>query len=86
MAEIIYTVSAFIALAAVVMAGARLIIGPTVADRVVALDALTIITVSLIVFIARMNGRIIYVDVAMVYALISFVGVIAFARYLERGL
>lgn len=86
MADIIYTVSAFFALAAVVIAGARMIAGPTIADRVVALDAITIITVSLIVFIARLSGRIIYVDVAMVYALISFVGVIAFARYLERGL
>ncbi|MBN2415321.1 cation:proton antiporter [bacterium] len=86
MADTIYTISAFIALAAVITAGVRLIAGPTVADRVIALDVLTIITVSLIVYIARMSGRIIYVDVAMVYALISFVGVVAFARFLERGL
>lgn len=60
--------------------------GPTAADRVVALDVMTIISISLIVFIAALLKRIIYIDVALVYALMSFIGVIAIARYLERGL
>jgi multicomponent Na+:H+ antiporter subunit F len=46
---------------------------------------MTIISISLIVFISAMAKRIIYLDVAMVYALISFIGVVAVARYLERG-
>lgn len=86
MADLLYNISALIALAAVIIALIRLLAGPTAADRVVALDAITVISVSLIVFTARLSGRIIYVDVAMVYALISFVGVVAFARYIERGL
>jgi multicomponent Na+:H+ antiporter subunit F len=60
--------------------------GPTSADRVVALDVMTIISISLIVYVASLARRIIYFDVAMVYALISFLGVVAVARYLERGL
>ncbi|MCD6204554.1 MAG: cation:proton antiporter [Candidatus Marinimicrobia bacterium] len=86
MAEILYNSAAVIALVAMILAVFRMIKGPDVADRVVALDVMTIISISLIVFIASMARRIIYIDVAMVYALISFIGVIAIARYLERGL
>jgi multicomponent Na+:H+ antiporter subunit F len=86
LAESIYNVSAVIALIALVTAFIRLIKGPSAADRVVALDGMTIIAISLIVFVAYMMNRIIYLDVAIVYALVSFIGVIAVARYLERGL
>jgi len=86
LADILYNVSAVIALIAIVLAGWRLLKGPNVADRVVALDVITIISISLIVYIASLAQRIIYLDVAMVYALISFIGVVAVARYLERGL
>ena len=86
MAEILYNSAAVIALVAMILAVFRMIKGPDVADRVVALDVMTIISISLIVFIASIARRIIYIDVAMVYALISFIGVIAIARYLERGL
>jgi len=86
LAEILYNSAAVIALVAMLLAVFRMIKGPDVADRVVALDVMTIISISLIVFIASMARRIIYIDVAMVYALISFIGVIAIARYLERGL
>ncbi|MDO9548584.1 MAG: monovalent cation/H+ antiporter complex subunit F [Candidatus Marinimicrobia bacterium] len=86
MADILYNTSAVIALIAIVLAGYRSLKGPNVADRVVALDVMTIISISLIVYVAALAQRIIYLDVAMVYALISFIGVIAIARYLERGL
>jgi len=86
LAEILYNSAAVIALVAMLLAVFRMIKGPDVADRVVALDVMTIISISLIVFIASIARRIIYIDVAMVYALISFIGVIAIARYLERGL
>lgn len=60
--------------------------GPSAADRVVAFDVLTIIAITVIVFIALAEGRGIYLDVALVYGLLSFLGVIVVARYLERGL
>lgn len=86
MAETLYNIAGLIALAAVFIAFIRLGLGPTAADRTVALDAMTIITISLITWLGYMLGRKIYLDVAMVYALISFIGVVAVARYLERGL
>ncbi len=86
MAEIIYQVAALIALVALTLAVIRMFKGPTIADRVVALDAMTIISISLLAFISASAMRIVYLDVALVYGLISFVGVVAVARYLERGL
>jgi multicomponent Na+:H+ antiporter subunit F len=64
----------------------RFILGPTLADRVVAFDVLTIITISVISLLANQAGRIIYLDAALVYGLLSFLGVIVVARYMERGL
>jgi len=84
--NLLLNISACIALAAIILSLVRLLKGPTTADRVVALDTMTIVSISLIVFIATLTRRIIYYDVAMVYALISFIGVVAVARYLERGL
>jgi multicomponent Na+:H+ antiporter subunit F len=86
LADIIYLIAGAIALAAIVLAFVRMIIGPSSADRVVGLDVMTIISISLIVFLALILERSIYVDIALVYGLMSFVGVIAVARYLERGL
>ena len=64
----------------------RLIKGETETDRVIAIDLLTIVSLSIIVLFAHISGRFIYVDVAIVYGLLSFLGVLAVARYLERGL
>ncbi len=86
MADIIMNIAVFFITGGVILAGLRLILGPTAADRVVGLDALTIISVTLIVLIALISSRVIFLDVAMIYAILSFVGVIAVARYIEGGL
>ena len=64
----------------------RLIFGRTVVDRVVAVDMLTIISISMIALYAHVSGRFIYLDVGLVYGVLSFLSVLAVARYLERGL
>ena len=86
MANIILNIAFYISLVATILAMWRLIQGPTTVDRVVAMDALTIIIISLIVFVAYVTGRAIYLDVSIVYALLSFLGVLAYARFKERGL
>ena len=86
MANILFLSAGAIALAAVVISFFRLILGPSVADRAVALDGMTIISISIITAAAFFLGRIIYIDVALVYALISFLGIIAIARFIERGI
>ncbi|MBN2526991.1 MAG: cation:proton antiporter [Deltaproteobacteria bacterium] len=64
----------------------RFVKGPSIPDRVVAFDTAGIISISVIVVLAHSFGRLIYVDVALVYGLLSFIGVLVAARYLDRGL
>lgn len=62
----------------------RLVRGPSLPDRVVALDFITAVAVAASGVWAIATGKPVFLDVAMVLALISFVGTVAFARYLER--
>ncbi len=64
----------------------RVFRGPTTVDRLVAVDIMTTITTGLMVLFALYYKRIIFLDVALVYAVLAFGGVIAFARYMEGGL
>ncbi|MBF0456029.1 MAG: cation:proton antiporter [Magnetococcales bacterium] len=85
MVDFLVYLSATLAGAAFLLALSRFLKGPTLADRIVAFDVLTIIAITGIVLVALDEGRSIYLDVALVYALLSFLGVIVVARYLERG-
>jgi multicomponent Na+:H+ antiporter subunit F len=69
---------------AIILALARLIRGPNLPSRVVAFDLMTTIGMGLIAVYAVLTDRPIYLDVAVVMALVSFLGTIAFAYYLER--
>jgi len=82
----LYTIFFGIGAAAVLLCMLRALLGPTASDRLVAVDGMITITTALLVLLALFLGRRIYVDVALVYAVLAFVGVIAVARYLERGL
>ncbi len=64
----------------------RIIKGPTAADRAVAMDIMTNITIVLLVILGLFFDRFVYLDVALVYGILSFVGIIAIARYLEKGM
>jgi multicomponent Na+:H+ antiporter subunit F len=86
MAEFFFAVATCIMLAGMILAMVRFALGPDVVDRVIAFDAMTIISLSLIAIIGHFAGRFIYLDVALVYGLLSFLGVVAVARYLEKGL
>ena len=86
MASVPLMTAAGLAAAGVLLAAIRLFRGPTAADRAVALDVLTLVVTPIMVGYAVLSGRSAYLDVALVYALLSFLGVIALARYLDRGL
>lgn len=64
----------------------RLIIGRKTTDRAVALDTTTLISTGLLVLVAFLQGRSLLLDVALVYSVLSFLGVLAIARYLDGGL
>ena len=82
----LYIVFFSIGAAAVMLCMVRALRGPTAPDRLVAVDGMITITTALLVLLGLFLERRIYVDVALVYAVLAFVGVIAVARYLERGL
>lgn len=86
MANTIFVVAGAVALIATALAFVRILLGPTIPDRAVGLDGMTIIAISLIAFLAHFSNRLIYLDVALVYAVVSFLGVVALGRYVERGL
>jgi multicomponent Na+:H+ antiporter subunit F len=72
-------------LLAVVIALIRVIKGPTAPDRVVGLDTInTIVIVSMVIFGAAFKD-VIYIDVAIVYALLSYISTLFIAKYLEGG-
>lgn len=69
---------------AVVLAFVRLVRGPSLPDRVVALDLIGTLSIGVIVVYAIAQDEPIFLDVAIVLALISFLGTIAFAFYVQR--
>ena len=85
MTEIILTAAGVLLALAFLLAMIRFALGPRAVDRVVSFDVLTILSIGAIVIAALVAGRAIYLDVALVYALLSFLGVIVAARYLEGG-
>ncbi|MDA3778960.1 MAG: monovalent cation/H+ antiporter complex subunit F [Bacteroidales bacterium] len=82
---LLYISLIFIGLA-VILSLVRFIKGSSTIDRIISFDVLTIIFIALIVIISYISERVIYLDVALVYGLLSFLAVIIIARYFEKGL
>jgi multicomponent Na+:H+ antiporter subunit F len=70
---------------ALVVSFVRLAKGPTLPDRVVAMDLIGVLVVGLIVVLAGWTGVRATLDAAVVIALIGFVGTVAYATYVQRG-
>jgi multicomponent Na+:H+ antiporter subunit F len=71
--------------AALLIAFVRLVKGPTLPDRIVAMDLFGMVVVGLIVVLAGASGVRATLDAAIVIALVGFLGTIAYATYVERG-
>jgi multicomponent Na+:H+ antiporter subunit F len=67
----------------IALAFVRLARGPSLPDRVVALDLLSTIGVGLIAAYVVFTGEVAYLDVALLVTLIAFLGTVALASYLE---
>lgn len=68
----------------VILVFIRLFKGPEVVDRVIALDLIITIGIGLITAYSIRSGQALFLDVAMILALIAFLGTIAFAFYLDN--
>jgi multicomponent Na+:H+ antiporter subunit F len=63
----------------------RLLRGPTGPDRVVAIDALTLLGVAAVALGAVLTGQVVFLDVAVVLALVAFLGTVAFSLLFRGG-
>lgn len=86
MVNTILSIALGIMLLSVIFSLIRFFKGPCYSDRVIAFDVMTISSLAIIAGIAYMTNRVIYLDIAMVYGILSFLGVLVVARYLEKGL
>jgi multicomponent Na+:H+ antiporter subunit F len=73
-------------IAVVILLLVRLAAGPTISDRIVALNAMSTQAAIAVLFFAAFANRTIYCDVALWLGSFSYLGAIVWARYLEREL
>ena len=82
------TTLAFVLLAVmslgIVLAFVRLLLGPSIPDRLVALDLLTTVGVGIAALYSIAFDEPVYLDVAIVLALVAFLGTVTFSRYIEK--
>jgi multicomponent Na+:H+ antiporter subunit F len=84
-----HTLFAVVAIAELLLIGALLVRvarGPSVSDRIVALNTISTQAAIAILFLAAFGDRVSYLDVALWMASFSYLGAFVWARYLERGL
>lgn len=82
----VYGAFAIAEIALVALLAVRIAIGPTVSDRIVALNTTSAQAALAVLFFAAFADRSPYVDVALWLASFSYLGALVWARYLERGL
>jgi multicomponent Na+:H+ antiporter subunit F len=63
----------------------RVIKGPTVADRVVALDAIGISLVSVVALVSVFLETSAFLDIILLIGILAFIGTVAFSKFLEKG-
>jgi multicomponent Na+:H+ antiporter subunit F len=81
----VFTVATIGILLSMGLALTRAILGPTVYDRVLAVNTFGTKTVLLIAVLGFLSGRPEFLDLALVYALINFIGTIAVLKFFEFG-
>ncbi|MAY35773.1 MAG: pH regulation protein F [Spongiibacteraceae bacterium] len=81
----ILTVVAIALIVVMAMAIARALLGPTIYDRILAVNLFGTKTVLLIAVVSYIFGRPDFLDIALIYALINFISVIAVLRFFEYG-
>ena len=81
----IISVAAFAILVTISLALARAFMGPTLYDRILAVNMVGTKTVLLIAVFAVLSGRSDVIDVALLYALINFISVVAVLKLVEQG-
>lgn len=82
---IVLTAAGIAILVTMALALARALVGPTLYDRILAVNVFNTKTVLIIAVMGFLTGRPEFLDIALVYALISFVAVIAVLKFFAYG-
>ena len=85
MIDVVTNVATAVLLVAIALVCIRLVRGPGLPDRIVAVDMLVVLAIAFIAVFAARTGRSAVLDAAAVLALIGFLGTVVLARYVERG-
>ena len=85
MADSLLMAALVVAALGAVLATSKLLRGPDLATRSVSLDVLTVMVLPLIVGVAVVAQRAIYLDLTLVYGVLAFLGVLSIARFYEKG-
>jgi len=80
-----FMIALVLVLVSVAIAIIRVLLGPTVPDRVVGLDTINTLVIAGMLLFGAAYKEIIYVDVAIVYALLSYITTLYIAKYLQGG-
>ncbi|MGK0272661.1 MAG: multicomponent K+:H+ antiporter subunit F [Cocleimonas sp.] len=85
MLDIVLPIAFLLVALALILSMLRLIIGPDLPDRILALDTLYINSIALLLLLGMHLGSSLYFEAALLIAVIGFVGTVALSNYLLRG-
>lgn len=80
-----FMIALVIIFVSIALAIIRVLLGPTVPDRVVALDTINTLVIAGMILFGTATKMLIYIDVAIVYALLSYITTLFIAKYLQGG-
>ncbi len=83
--EFLYGLGAVLVMLMIFLSLIRALIGPSAPDRVAAINIIGTKTLVIITLIAFIYNQVYFLDIAMIYALMSFITTIGVAKYLEKG-
>ncbi|MBN2730344.1 MAG: hypothetical protein JXR53_14055 [Bacteroidales bacterium] len=84
--ELILYIAGIIMFLALSLAFVRFVFGPTLVDRTISFDVITVGSLAVIALLAVFYQREIYLDVNIIYGLLSFIAVVVVGKYVEKSL
>lgn len=82
--ELTLSISMLVLSISIVITMIRFIMGPTLPDRVISLELIALTIIAIIALYSMITEESVFIDIAVIISLISFLGTIAFSYYLER--
>lgn len=85
MIETMMTISLVLFSTTIAIAVIRIILGPSMPDRVIALDMIGVNLIAMIAVVSIMLKTKAFLEVILILGILSFIGTIAFSKFIERG-